>query len=184
MEIRIGKAARQCLESGTMFEHGEEVISLVRVEEGAYVRQDYSKAAWKEELASDAVAVWSTHYHDPKVEQEQPPETFSPLRKIFYTAAESMDRIQLAQAFLAAQLLKRQKVFRLLKESEADDEARVSLYVDKIGGRMVEVRDPGLSYDELESARVALLEDLAALESPGEEGQQTEGDGDAQSEEA
>ena len=169
MEIKIGKSGRQCCASGHAFQHGDEVVSSVKLHDRAYLREDFAKAFWRDDLAKDAVAVWSTRYRDPKVEESQPPEVFSPLRQIFYTSAESDDRHTLAKAFLAAQLLRRQKAFRLLRESVEDDGSRVVLFADRIGDRLIEVRDPALTYEELESARQHLLEELRELENPEDE---------------
>ena len=43
---------------------------------------------------------------------------------------------------------------------------RVVLYADRIGNRLIEVRDPNFGYAELETARGALLARLAELENP------------------
>ena len=80
----------------------------------------------------------------------------------------------LAKGYLAAQLLRRQKVFRLIKESDEDEgESRVSLFADRIGNRFIEVRDPNFSYDELEAGRQALLVRLRELESEEEDTAET-----------
>ena len=165
MEIRIGKPGRTCASTARQFEHGEHVISVMRVQERQLVRQDFSKPAWETEKASGTIAVWETQYADPSLAEQEPPEKFSPLRKIFYEALESEDRVQIAKAYLAAQLLRRQKVFRLMKESDdTDGETRVALFMDRIGNRLVEAKDPQLSYKEMEAGRVMLMEELNALE--------------------
>jgi hypothetical protein len=70
-------------------------------------------------------------------------------------------------AYLAAQLLRRQKAFRLIKESdESDGEVKLILFADRIGNRPIEVRDPNLTYEELEKGRRVLMERLSALERP------------------
>lgn len=167
MDIRIGKQGRSCVATNRQFEHGEEVISLVRYENQELIREDFAKEAWEQGRSGGALAVWSSPFIDPKVVEQEPPERFSPLRQLFYNSVESTDRCELAKAFLAAQLLRRQKVFRLLKESDdSDGESRVTLYTDRIGNRLIEVRDPNLSYTELEAGRVALLRELAELENP------------------
>ena len=92
MEIRIGKASRRCHATERAFEHGEEVVSLVRMQDQALVREDYGKDAWNDDLGSGALAVWSMSYIDPAVAEQEPPEVFSPLRQLFYEAVESEDR--------------------------------------------------------------------------------------------
>ncbi len=155
------------------FVHEEEMNSLVRIEHQVLIREDFCATCWSPDRTVGAFSVWQYRFYDPRVAEQQPPEVFSPLRQVFYEAAESEDRKELAKAYLAAQLLRRQKVFRLLKESDdADSEVHVILYADRIANRLVEVRDPNLSYAELEAGRCALLERLTELESaqPQEEG--------------
>lgn len=165
MEIRIGKPARICSGSERPFEHGEEVISLVKMENQSLVRLDFSKESFESSMSRGALAVWATQYIDPRVAEQEPEEAYSPLRRLFYDAVESTDRVQLAKAFLAAQLLRRQKVFRLVKESaEAEGESRIALFTDRISNRLIEVRDPNLTFAELEAGRTALIEELNALE--------------------
>lgn len=170
MEIRIGKTGRKCFISERPFEHDEEVTSLVRLRDGQLEREDYALENWKAEYGKDALAVWATNYQDPAVLEQEPPEAYSPLRQVFYESVESQEREGLATAYLAAQLLRRQKVFRLIKESDAaEGDSRIALFADRIGNRLIEVRDPSLSYEEMESGRGALVTRLAELEAPPEE---------------
>lgn len=179
MEIKITKSSRVCAECERPFEHGEEIFSLVRIEEQSFVRQDFDKEHWSPEKAKNAVAAWSTSYVDPKIAEQEPPEVFSPLRQAFYEAAESENREDVAKAYLAAQLLRRQKVFRLIKQFDKDDgEIRVALFADRIGNRFIEVADPNLSYEELENGRQALLTRLHELESDASEEQPMPSGGD------
>lgn len=179
MEIRIGKTARQCHATGLPFAHKAEVVSLVRPDEQGLVREDYAREAWKDAFGEGALAVWTTRYIDPEsVEDARREEERSPVRDLFYACHESEDRIAMAKAFLAAQLLKRQRAFRLVRASSADDaEGHAYLYLDRAGDRLVEVRDPGLTFSELEHARTELLGALAAQDDGGA----TEGEpGDAE----
>lgn len=167
MEIRIGKSTRVCARSQQAFEHGEELLSLVRHGEEGLVREDYTKEAWKPGYADGAIAVWTTSYVDPDNVSKESDNSFSPLRRLFYEAVESDDRSELARAYLAAQLLRRQKIFRLIKEGEdSDTDSKFALFTDRIDDRMIEVRDPNLSYAELNAARTTLMECLNALETP------------------
>lgn len=169
MEIKITKSARVCNATGRPFVHEEPCVSVLRVQEGLLLREDYAQSAWDEAFRAGAYSVWTTTYYDPEVAEAEPPEVFSPLRQLFYESVEAEDRADLARAFLAAQLLRRQKVFRLVKESdEPEGEARLSLYADRIGNRLIEVRDPNFSYAELETGRKRLLTRLQELEHPEE----------------
>jgi hypothetical protein len=169
MEIKIGKSGKQCHFTGTSFAHGDEIVSVLRIQGGELVREDYSRQSWDDSYGTAAMAVWSNRYIDPAVAEQEPPEKFSPIRHIFYEAAVSEDRNELAVAYLAAQLLRRQKVFRLIKEAEeAEGIGRVALFSDRIGDKLIEVRDPNLTYAEMEDGRIALMERLTRLESPEE----------------
>ncbi len=167
MEIKIGKSAHSCCVCERAFEHEEELTSLVRVENRVLLREDYCRACWDAARQANSYSVWTPTFCDPKVVAEQPPEAFSPLRQVFYEAVESTENVELAVAYLAAQLLRRQKAFRLIKESEdPETDERVALFSDRIGNRLIEVRDPNLSHENLEEGRRALMARLAELEAP------------------
>lgn len=167
MDIKICKSARVCRGCERDFVHEEAVTSLVRVHEQQLQREDYCAACWRAGLAADAFSHWATKYYDPRVAEQEPAEAFSPLRQLFYEALEATDRIQQAKAFLAAQLLRRQKVFRQIKESdEADGETKIILFNDRIGNRLIEVRDPHFTYAELEEGRLLLVARLQEIENP------------------
>ncbi|MCX5759031.1 MAG: hypothetical protein NTU83_11095, partial [Candidatus Hydrogenedentes bacterium] len=131
MEIKIGKCSQACAACGRSFVHEEALTSVVRVDSQALVREDYCATCWNGGRGVDAFSVWSLKFYDPQVAEQQPPEIFSPLRQIFYNAVESDERAELAVAYLGAQLLRRQKVFRLIKESdEAEQEVKLVLFAD------------------------------------------------------
>lgn len=167
MEIRISKSARECVACGHHFEHEEPLNSLVRIQDHVFLREDYCANCWNMDRARAAYSTWSLQFYDPRVAEQQPPEVFSPLRQIFYESVEAETRLGMAVAYLAAQLLRRQKVFRLIKESDAPDgETRVALFSDRVGDRLIEVRDPDLTHVEMEEGRRLLLERLNDLENP------------------
>ena len=165
MEIKIGKSARHCAGCSREFVHEEPLYSVVRLEEQCLMRDDFCEACWRIANKPRAFSVWHSRYYDPRVAEQEPPEVFSPLRQVFYEAVGAHERLEMAKAYLAAHLLRRQKVFRLIKESDGvDDELSIALFSDRIGNRLIEVRDPSLSHDELEAGRVRLLARLKDLE--------------------
>jgi len=169
MEIRIGKSAKSCQVCQRPFVHNEEFTSVVRIQDQALTREDYCLDCWDAAFGGGAFSQWSPRYYDARVADQEPPETFSPLRALFYEAIESDDRAEVAKAYLGAQLLRRQKVFRLIKESDAPEgEDRVALFSDRIGNRLVEVRDPNLTTEDLEQGRQRLMTRLAELEATAE----------------
>ncbi|MBI5091063.1 MAG: hypothetical protein HZB26_01305 [Candidatus Hydrogenedentes bacterium] len=167
MEIKISRSARSCAACAREFVHEEPLHSAIRIQDLAFVREDFCDACWTAERANGTFSAWKARFFDPRVAEQEPPEVFSPLRQAFYEAAESEDREQMAKAYLAAMLLRRQKVFRLIKESDAPDgEARVALFADRIGDRLIEVRDPNLTAGEMQAGRRLLMERLNQLENP------------------
>ncbi len=170
MEIKISRSSRRCAASEREFVHEDDIVSLVRYVDGALVREDYAREHWDDSRAKGAYSTWNTRFYDPQVAQQEPEEKYSPLRQIFYEATGSDSREELATAFLAAQLLRRQKVFRQVRESEETEEGgKLILYVDRIGNKLIEVRDPNFTFAELESARLRLMDRLMALEAPPSE---------------
>lgn len=177
MEIKIGKSAHTCAGCERDFVHEESIWSLVRLRDQALQREDYCGDCWPPADVAAAFSVWSALYEDPKVAEQQPPEVFSPLRQTFYESVEATARTEAAKAYLAAQILKRQKVFRQIRDAEGDEaEVRLLLYLDRLANNLVEVRDPNLSAAELEAGREALLARLAELEAPEEDAQPPEED--------
>lgn len=167
MNIKISKSARHCAACENDFTHEQEITSVVRIVEGEMVRADYCRDCWDDAEDQKVYSVWATQYYDPDVAEQEAPEAYSPLRQSFYEAVESEDREVLAMAYLAAQMLRRQKVFRLIKGSDKTDDvdATVELFADRLGDRLIEVRDPALTHAELEAGREKLIARLAEIES-------------------
>ena len=70
MEIRIGKPGRSSALTERQFEHGETVVSVMKVENQQLVRHDFGKPEWADDRATGAIAVWETHYSDPAMAQQ------------------------------------------------------------------------------------------------------------------
>ncbi len=169
MNIKIGKNAHTCAICETDFIHEQKINSLVRVVEGLFQREDFCNSCWEDNLAQGAYSTWGIQYYDPKVAEQEPEEVFSPLRKLFYDSLEDSSRPSIAIAYLAAQLLRRQKVFRLIKETkDPDNDSALILFNDRIGNRLIEVSDPNLAHSELDEARLQLMQRLTELETPEE----------------
>jgi len=167
MEIKICKCAVKCFSCESPFEHEQKVHSLVVSEEDSLVRQDYCDKCFADTSREQAYCAWNVRFCDPKVLEAEQQETFSPLRRLFYDLAVLEQRDSLAQAYLAAQLLKRQKVFRQIKEADDNDGAgKVILFLDRLGNRLIEARDLNFTYTELDEARVQLMAQLQEIESP------------------
>lgn len=176
MDIKIGKSARVCVACERDFVHDELIHSALRTQDGEFKRADYCTKCWMPDGPQSSYSCWELNYYDPNVAEQAPAESFSPLRKLFYDSVESEGRGALAVAYLAAQLLRRQKVFRHIKETEdAETGLTLILFNDRIGNRLIEVRDPSLGHAELDAGRLALIEELNRLEGPEGPAEETEG---------
>jgi len=167
MDIKIGKSAKHCCACEADFLHEQVIYSLLRPLDDLYVREDFCESCWSEERAEAAFSSWTAQYYDPDALNDDSEEEFSPLRKTFYAVVEDQDRLSQSIAYLAAQLLRRQKVFRLIKETEdLETEESLILFNDRIGNRLIEVHDARLTHAEMEAGRLELLSKLSALENP------------------
>ncbi len=167
MEIKISKCASKCYGCDTPFAHEQRVHSSAKIVEEQLERRDYCATCRPADGEAEVFCAWNVQYVDPQILEAERQESFSPLRRLFYDMAASGERAALAQAYLAAQLLKRQRVFRQVRESEdAEGAGRITLFLDRAGNRLIETRDLNFSYTELDEARVLLLDALRALESP------------------
>lgn len=183
MEIKIGKSSHACQACGGAFAHEQPLTSTAVITDEGLIREDYCRACWDEDSPPTTFSAWSAQFYDPAVAEGEPPEVFSPLRQTFYESVEEKGRKAMALAYLSAQLLRRQKVFRLIKETQnPDDDARLALFADRIGNRLIEVNDENLSHAELDEGRRLLMEKLDLLENPEpEEGTPENGESEDQS---
>ncbi len=175
MEIKINRCSDACHQCEAVFAHQDKIHSVAQWNDSKLERQDFCKHCFADREEGDVWCAWASQYVDPKVAEAERQESFSPLRRLFYDLAASEERSSLAQAFLAAQLLKRQRVFRQIRETEEEQEqgtCRVCLYLDRAGNRLIETRDLNFSYTELDNARVLLMEELRQRETPSEENAQ------------
>ncbi len=171
MEIKISKSAHRCCSCQAAFEHEQRIVSSMRRGDEGLLREDFCPGCWSDARSEAAFCMWSAQFQDPRVLEQQPAEVFSPLRQVFYESAESGGRAAIALAYLAGQLLRRQKVFRFIKQTaDPDTDAVVFLFSDRIGNRLIEVHDPNLTTGELERARQELLRRLAEIEGTLDEG--------------
>ena len=169
MEIRIRKASAHCLACGKRFQHLDKHFSCVDTTEGQeLVREDYCPACWESGRAADVektYSFWLSKYFDPSAASQPDEEESTPLRSIFREAVDKEERAEQAIAYLAAHLLRRQKVFRYVRGFEnTEKESDVSIFADRFSGRLVEVPDPGFSVDELDEARRELIQRLEHTE--------------------
>ncbi len=162
VDIKICKSSRHCSACGKEFDHKEPHLSMINESRKEFEREDFCMTCWTQRAsgwADKSYSFWATRYIDPSVENEQPPEVYAPVLKLFYETFESDEKAALAIAFISAHLLRRQKVFRLMKEFNREDvEGRVQVFADKFSQRLVEVPDLEFTAQELRDAQRVLIE--------------------------
>jgi hypothetical protein len=169
LDIKIRKASSSCLACGKRFEHLRKHFSRANAgDDQELIREDYCPACWESGRAADlenTYSFWLSKYFDPAAASEPDEQEFSPLRTVFYDAVEREGRSEQAVAYLAAHLLRRQKVLRFIRgfeDSERDGD--ISVFSDRFSDRVAEVVDPGFSVEELQGARQELVQRLEQME--------------------
>lgn len=169
MEIKLRKASAYCLACGKRFQHREKHFSRLNApDDQELVREDYCPACWESGRAAyveKTYSFWLSKYFDPSAVSQPDEEVFTPLRSVFYEAVDKEQRVEQAIAYLAAHLLRRQRVFRFVKRfDDTEKEGEMSVFSDRFSGRLAEVPDPGFSMDELQEARRELVQRLEYME--------------------
>jgi len=162
MEIKISKNGTKCFSCGKDFIHEEWVWSLILDVGPEWQRQDFCLNCWGQQIKQDVISQWKHRYVDGKLKRREQEVVDSPLRKLFYESIEKeYSRLELAIAFLASQLLRREKVFKKIKEMAISQrDGYIIMYIDRVDDRVIEVRDPHFSFTELEEAKRIVLERL------------------------
>lgn len=165
MEIKITKNAPQCFQCKKPFVHEEFVWSRLVEVNRDWQREDYCEECWlTQDSGIETISRWHHRYMDVRVlRQRQESISDSPLRVVFYETLESTyTRQNLALAYLCAQLLRREKVFKKLKEMNiSSSEGYIIIFLDRVDNRVIEVKDPNFSYAEIEEAKARLTAMLA-----------------------
>ncbi len=163
MEIRIRKNSPVCFQCSRAFQHNEIIWSQLVKNDKELERQDFCLNCWEQKSILEPFSYWKHKYIDPKeIRKLQELQNDSPLRTLFYDRiSKSEGRKDEAIVYLTSQLLRREKIFKKIKEvvlSKAD--GHIIIYVDRLDEKIVEVRDPNFSYQELEEARKFICEYL------------------------
>ncbi len=162
MEIKISRNAIKCCNCEKNFTHEEWIGSRIMDMGEEWQRQDYCMSCWEQKKGQDSISQWRHRFIDTKLQKKEQEVIDSPLRTLFYEAVEKENsRIELAIAFLASQLLKREKVFKKIKEMViSSKDGHIIMYIDRLDDRVIEVRDPNFTLAEMEEAKRIVLERL------------------------
>jgi hypothetical protein len=158
VEIQIQKESSQCLACKERFKHDERHHSLLKIEGNIFLREDYCEGCWIRGAGSrgEIYSHWQTRYRDPAVASATPKEQFLPLLNLCYEAI-AQGEAGAAMAYMCALMLRRQKVFKLVRE-EKENGRSVLIFSDRHNDTQIRVLDPGLSESQFEDARRRLEE--------------------------
>lgn len=162
MEIKISRNGIKCFSCEKPFIHEEWIWSRILDTNDEWQRQDFCLSCWEQQNKQDSLSQWRHRYIDIKVKRKEQETLDSPLRKLFYESVEKEhSRMELAIAFLTSQLLRREKIFKKIKEMAISQrDGYIIMYIDRVDDRVIEVRDPNFSFAEMEEAKKIILERL------------------------
>lgn len=161
MEIQIQKGSSCCMACNTPFEHDQKHYSLLRIEGNMFLRQDYCERCWSQKAVSETDEVyscWQTRYRDPSVEEATPKAQFMPLLNLCYESIAEGGPEAEAMAYMCALILRRQKVFKFVREQREESGRSVLVFADKHNDTQIKVVDPQLTDSQLEDVRRRLEE--------------------------
>lgn len=163
MEIEVQKESPHCINCNNAFVNGQKHHSLLRIDGSNFIREDYCEKCWTARLAAveTAYSHWETKYRDPAASKATPEGQFMPLLKLCYESIAQEGRDFEAIAYVAALVLRRQKVFRFIREEkEASSHRNVLVFADKYNDTQVRVIDPQLTETEMRDVKLKLEEQL------------------------
>ncbi len=180
MEINIQRESAQCLKCGATFQHEEKHHSLLRIEDKNFLREDYCLGCWSEQPEQPAnktpdgiYSSWETRYHDPSVAKATPQEQFLPLLNLCYESIAEGGFAGESMAYMCALILRRQKIFRFVRETKEEEGERrsVLVFLDKHNDTQMRIVDPGLTDVQMQDVKERLEEKISPRE------QATDGEG-------
>jgi len=163
VEIQIQKESAVCIGCDSAFAHGQKHHSLLRIQEGAFLREDYCDTCWTEKSFSierdEIYSCWETKYRDPSVEKATPKEQFIPLLNLCYESIAQGGQDAESMAYMCALVLRRQRVFKFIREEKEDSSGKtVLVFSDKHNDTQIRIVDPQLTQSQLEDVRLKLEE--------------------------
>lgn len=174
--VTIRKPGKACAKCGTAFQDGDQHYSILKHDETeqAWVRRDYCLECWGQVLDSedgcDVHSLWRTRYVDRDAARRTPVNEYTPLLEICYDALHEQDTTQHGLAYLSAMVLRRQKVFRLVRTVRDQETEQASLlFFDRVNQAEVQVPDPPMTLEELRATRRVLQSRLTPIEPLGRE---------------
>ena len=163
MEIEVQKESPHCIGCNEAFVNGQKHHSLLRIDANNFIREDYCEKCWatRPDAVETTYSHWETRYRDPAAAKATPEGQFMPLLKLCYESISQEGREFEATAYVSALVLRRQKVFRFIREEkEASSQRNVLIFADKYNDTQIRVIDPQLTETELRGVKQKLEEQL------------------------
>jgi hypothetical protein len=181
LEINIQRESAQCLKCGATFQHKEKHHSLLRIENKDFLREDYCLGCWSDDFEKDSDGVyssWETRYHDLSVVRATPHEQFMPMLNLCYESIAEGGAEGESMAYMCALILRRQKVFRFVREEKEEEGERrsVLVFLDKHNDTQMRIVDPELTDGQMHEVKQRLEKKISPEEQAvTEEGSEAEG---------
>ncbi|RJP65410.1 MAG: hypothetical protein C4532_17760 [Candidatus Abyssobacteria bacterium SURF_17] len=174
MEIQIQKESPRCVACNKPFAHDQKHYSLLKIDGNNFLREDYCEACWGEHRGSatdhDIYSHWETKYHDPAVARATPQEQFMPLLNLCYESVTQTGFDAEAMAYVCALVLRRQKVFRFVREERDEASGRnVLIFADKHNDTQMRIVDPQLTESQLREVKQRLETHIGTLKEETDE---------------
>jgi hypothetical protein len=174
VEIQIQRQSSKCLGCDKPFSHEQKHFSLLKIESSNFLREDYCETCWLKRSqfpsTGEIYSQWETKYCDPSVAKATPEEQFKPLLDICYESIAQGEPETEAMAYMCSLVLRRQKIFRFIREEKEDSGKRkVLVFTDKYNDTQLRIVDPQLTESQLENTRRALQERLGQPRGNGNE---------------
>jgi hypothetical protein len=166
LEIQIQKDSSRCILCNQSFAHEQKHYSLLKLNEDVFLREDYCEECWPKSLNSDqdgsVFSRWQTKYRDPAAANATPEGEFMPLLRLFYDCLAGITPDSEALGYICALVLRRQKIFKFLKEEKEDSSGKtVLVFHDKYYDVQVKVPDPNLTETQFREVKQKLEEHLS-----------------------
>jgi len=177
VDINIQKESSQCLKCNLEFQHDQKHHSLLKIEGKDFLREDYCMDCWAERSnvgdESSIYSSWETKYRDPSIAKATPQEQFMPLLNLCYESIAKGGADGEAMAYMCALILRRQKVFRLVRQDreEQDPHRGVLVFLDKHNDTQIGVVDPELTDSKLQEVKRILEERIGPEEKQSDDEQ-------------
>jgi hypothetical protein len=147
---QIHGPARVCVATGRELKPGEKVFSVLRDENGQFVRSDFAADAWSGP-PNDAVAWWAGRI--PEAGRLAKPSINDDLLvDCFEHLTGTTDPARLRFRYVVALLLMRRKRFKFEDTRKAGD-TETLVVRDAKAGRRHEIDDPGMTDAEMDAVR-------------------------------